>query len=243
MLDSLDTLIAFSLIMLVVSLLITICVQMIAAALNWRGQNLASGLSITLKVVCPALADKAEAMVNHVLRGPMLSDSTRFGGLKLWQTASAARPHEVFDAIHRIATDRHSTGSATPEEIAEFRAQAVQLLQALGVPPSAMQKGSAIVEETKQTINDLDSTVQAAIKDLPEAQKAIVCRTLSSYGNQLTAYATHITNHAVGEIEDAATAIDEAYKKFEYWYNIAQERAQAWFTTHARIAHGLICGN
>ena len=44
MLDSLDTLIAFVLIMLVVSLLITIVVQMCAALLNLRGWNLLMGL-------------------------------------------------------------------------------------------------------------------------------------------------------------------------------------------------------
>lgn len=43
MLDSLDTLIAFVLIMLVVSLLITIAVQMVSAALNLRGLNLLKG--------------------------------------------------------------------------------------------------------------------------------------------------------------------------------------------------------
>ena len=45
MLDSLDALIAFVLIMLVVSLLITIAVQMVSSALNLRGLNLAAGLT------------------------------------------------------------------------------------------------------------------------------------------------------------------------------------------------------
>ena len=47
MLDSLDTLIAFVLIMLGVSLLITIGVQMVSAAFNLRGLNLAQGLKRT----------------------------------------------------------------------------------------------------------------------------------------------------------------------------------------------------
>jgi hypothetical protein len=51
MLDSVDTLIAFVLIMLVVSLLITIAVQMVSAALNLRGVNLAQGLKMTFGVI------------------------------------------------------------------------------------------------------------------------------------------------------------------------------------------------
>ena len=59
MLDSLDTLIAFIVIMLVVSLLITIAVQMAAAVLNLRGFNLAQGLRRSFAVIVPTTIDSA----------------------------------------------------------------------------------------------------------------------------------------------------------------------------------------
>ena len=58
MLDSLDTLIAFVLIMLVVSLLITIVVQMCASTLNLRGQNLLSALENAFAAIAPSLPVK-----------------------------------------------------------------------------------------------------------------------------------------------------------------------------------------
>ena len=53
MLDSLDSLIAFVLIMLVVSRLIAIVVQMFSALFNLRGSNVLSGLGSTFAVIAP----------------------------------------------------------------------------------------------------------------------------------------------------------------------------------------------
>jgi len=49
MLQSLDTLIAFVVIMTVVSLFVTIIVQMVSAALSLRGKNLANALALTFR--------------------------------------------------------------------------------------------------------------------------------------------------------------------------------------------------
>ena len=68
MLDSLDTLIAFVLIMLVVSLLITIAVQMSAAVLNLRGWNLLVGLKNTFAVIAPDTQGKALSRYSVVNR-------------------------------------------------------------------------------------------------------------------------------------------------------------------------------
>jgi hypothetical protein len=75
MLDSLDTLIAFVLIMLGVSLLITIAVQMVSAAFNLRDLNLAQGLKRTFSVISPDSDKNAKELANFVLKGRFLSDS------------------------------------------------------------------------------------------------------------------------------------------------------------------------
>ena len=51
MLSTLDTVIAFAVIMTVLSLLITIIVQMVSAAFSLRGKNLANALALTLQTV------------------------------------------------------------------------------------------------------------------------------------------------------------------------------------------------
>ena len=105
MFDSLDSLIAFVLIMLVVSLLITIVVQMVSAALNLRGLNLAQGLKRTFAVIDPDSDQKAKELANFILKGRFLSDSflPSWGIFKLWRHTAAIRPEEIFDAIKRIA--------------------------------------------------------------------------------------------------------------------------------------------
>src|SRR4051812_36355205 len=115
MLDSLDTLIAFIVIMLVVSMLITICVQMFSALLNLRGKYLGQGLTHTFGTILPNLwnNDKAKTLACRILSGRLLSDSNvaqsesaddQRNGFR--RCATAVRPDEVFDALHRIATKR-----------------------------------------------------------------------------------------------------------------------------------------
>src|SRR5882672_10019010 len=111
MLDSLDTLIAFVLIMLVVSLLITIAVQMVSSALNLRGLNLAQGLKRTFAVIAPNGDQNAKKLANFVLKGRFLSDSflPNWGIFKLWRHAEGIPPKELFDAITRIAIGKDPT--------------------------------------------------------------------------------------------------------------------------------------
>jgi hypothetical protein len=103
MLESLDTLIAFVLIMLVVSLLITIVVQMAAAAFNLRGWNLLVGLKNTFAVIAPDTGEGMSryAVINHqtndqrkelaryLLKGGLLSDSFLPWWLTIWRHTSA----------------------------------------------------------------------------------------------------------------------------------------------------------
>jgi hypothetical protein len=144
MLDSLDTLIAFVLIMLVVSLLITIVVQMAAAVFNLRGWNLLVGLKNTFAVIAPDTGEGMSryAVVNHqtndqrrelaryLLKGGLLSDSFLPWWLTIWRHTSAIRPDELFDAIHRIAIGKEPA----PENLKD---NAQQLLVALGVDSQA----------------------------------------------------------------------------------------------------------
>ncbi|HYR57711.1 MAG TPA: hypothetical protein VEO95_03735, partial [Chthoniobacteraceae bacterium] len=76
MLDSLDTLIAFAVVMSILSLLVTIITQMISSALALRGTNLANALALTFQTVDPKIGEQAHALAEHILTDPLLSDST-----------------------------------------------------------------------------------------------------------------------------------------------------------------------
>ena len=79
MLNALDTVIAFAVIMTVLSLLITLVVQVVSATLSLRGKNLANALALTFQTIDPSIGKYAHSLAAQILRDPIFSDS-------IWQT-------------------------------------------------------------------------------------------------------------------------------------------------------------
>jgi hypothetical protein len=75
MLNTLDTVIAFAVIMTVLSLLITLVVQMVSATLSLRGKNLANALALTFQTIDPSIGKYAHSLAAQNLRDPIFSDS------------------------------------------------------------------------------------------------------------------------------------------------------------------------
>src|SRR5947208_16415507 len=74
MLTTIDTVIAFAVIMTVLSLLITLVVQMVSAAFSLRGKNLANALALTFQTMDPTIGKYAHSMAAQILRDPIFSD-------------------------------------------------------------------------------------------------------------------------------------------------------------------------
>ena len=111
-LQNLDTVIAFIVVLLGVSLLITVLTQMITSLLGLRGTNLKRGLVDLLKTVHPELADHAEAIARQVLEHPLVSDSAfaKSGTwltvkplLSRWRLASAVRVEELVGILQKLS--------------------------------------------------------------------------------------------------------------------------------------------
>src|SRR2546430_3214370 len=77
MLNTIDTVIAFAVIMTVLSLLITLGVQMVSATLSLRGKNLANALALTFQSIDPSIGKAAHQLAARILSDPVLSDSTQ----------------------------------------------------------------------------------------------------------------------------------------------------------------------
>src|SRR6266487_4030216 len=75
MLNTIDIAIAFAFIMTVLSLLITIIVQMVSAAFSLRGKNLANALALTFQTIDPNIGGYAHSLAAQILRDPIFSDS------------------------------------------------------------------------------------------------------------------------------------------------------------------------
>lgn len=123
MLGYLDTVIAFTVLMLGISLLITMLNQAVSALLAHRGANLAWGLGVLFEHIDPAafpnIAKNAPALAETVLSHPLVSDSmfstsprwasliAKFPGLlrmvRRWQFASAISPEDLAAILNHIA--------------------------------------------------------------------------------------------------------------------------------------------
>jgi hypothetical protein len=123
MLQHLDTFIAFAVVMVGVSLLITILTQMISAFFGLRGTNLKWGIEELLRTIDPDLGKHAGEIANKILHHPSISDSTfskfeerlprlewlteKIGGVERlvsrWRLASTIRPEEFLFSLRRLA--------------------------------------------------------------------------------------------------------------------------------------------
>lgn len=99
MLEHLDTMIGFAVVMLLLSLLITVIVQLVLNVFNLRAHNLVIGIRRTLELVDPALLPHAEAIAEKVLEHGAVSP----GGW--WPKATAIRFEELVTVLGVLATD------------------------------------------------------------------------------------------------------------------------------------------
>jgi len=123
MLQHLDTFIAFAVVMVGVSLLITILTQMTSAFFGLRGTNLKWGIEEMLRMIDPVLDKHAGEIANKILLHPSISDSTfskfekrlprlawlaqKFGWIDRmvfqWRLASTIRPEEFLVSLRTMA--------------------------------------------------------------------------------------------------------------------------------------------
>src|SRR5262249_14271501 len=118
-LDRLDTVIAFAVVMLAVSLIITIATQIISATLALRGSNLLWGLKTILNDM-GIHSQEVDRIAREALTHTTISDSifAWFKGRKLdyvtrrWRLATVIRPEELSRVLATIAANPTAFGVA-----------------------------------------------------------------------------------------------------------------------------------
>jgi hypothetical protein len=148
MLNTLDTIIAFAVIMTVLSLLITIIVQMVSAALSLRGKNLANALALTFQTIDPNLQEQAHSLANQILRDPIFSDS-------IWRAKKRLlRGNTATHAQAKVERAEKDLQLATEKLAAVKPADAAATEQAIAARDQA-QSGLKIA---KQALEDAEKT-------------------------------------------------------------------------------------
>jgi hypothetical protein len=227
MLSSLDTVIAFAVIMTVLCLVITMLVQMISAALALRGKNLANALSLTFQTIDPRIAEHAHALTEQILKDPIFSGSLfapkgreRIGDavaapprMKPWtfrslggmRLGSAIRPGEVYRVLHEISqlTEAEAALRGIPQILAE---KSTALLNALQRPD----------QPAEESMMKLRAIHDVAARFVSDGEKKAIVDSVSNLG---------------ATVERATT---QAYDRFQRYFGSAQDRAQQWFQVHMR---------
>ncbi len=162
MLAYLDTLIGFSVVMLLVSLLITLLTQMVSALVNHRGSNLRWGLKTLFEHIDPAafpkLVANASGLAHEILRHPLISDSwlSNLGPVKRllevrfvktvlgrFQLASAIRTVELTNVLRQLAASSVQPGVLKDLAAADWTALQGEITRLLDAPNPAADREMA----------------------------------------------------------------------------------------------------
>lgn len=196
MLQYLDTIIAFTVIMLGVSLLITILTQMISALLGYRGTNLLWGLKTLLGTVEPQLEVKADTLARNILESPIISDSI-FSHLKnvpligkltqRWRFASTITAEELAGRLKDLADSMQKNDATTatliktvldkPDPEATRKVQMIQTVLGGVVSHYAVQLDKAIQQ--------LGATVQTSIGKIEACFDVVIKRASQRFATQM----------------------------------------------------------
>jgi hypothetical protein len=219
MLVYLDTLIGFSIVMLLISLLITILTQMVSALVNHRGSNLRWGLKTLFEHIDPGLyprlAANANRLAHEVLKHSLISDSW-FSDLKAvrwlldipvlkqilgrFQLASAIRPTELTNILRQIAASPAQPGVLKDLAAADWAALQAEITALSGAPNPAA---------------DREMTQAAGVA--ASAVKAIAGQA------------------ATPLLPDSVSAIRGTAGKLEAWFGSMMDRVAQKFTTYMRL--------
>jgi hypothetical protein len=305
MLNQLDTLIGFVVVMSIVSLLIMVATQAVSSSLGLRGKNLADGLEVLFHKIEPAIdRGSCRHLIDEILTSPVISDSVlsvkKADGffvkyvpfvreLRLrWMRATAVRPDELFDMIKEKARTPLAT---SVDLLSDMETQLANL------PAALVQNDPAKADQVAKARDAVHSAITAieshaayasGLNGLP-APQAPVPESLAAACDAFTAAVGPVAGHSENA-SDAAKAFTKAWTQFESdakrraalasavaansiskvlvasaaaaaaaaaqaaatagnleteikaeaaqfekWFNSAQDRAQQWFTMHARI--------
>ncbi|HEY0791332.1 MAG TPA: hypothetical protein VGD78_09750 [Chthoniobacterales bacterium] len=205
MLKSLDTLIGLAVVMTVMSLLVTVITQMISALLGLRGRNLADALVILFHQLDPDLKKTGGTVARRLAHAVLTHPMISDSTLSMCKK----RPlwWKLASAIRPTELEQVLT------DLAEGTAEAVT--------PEA--RG----EEVKDTARRVLNRVQTA----REASAAA----LASLNPEAARLVSRAEENATAAFDRTRISAGRKVDQFEKLFGSVQDRAQQWFTMHARV--------
>jgi hypothetical protein len=222
MLEHLDTTIAFSVVLLLLSLMITALVQMVVTLSGLRGRNLFWGVERLLRQVDPKLGPHAREVADRLLRHPAITHT--------WLSrAVAIRPEELVRLLRDLA---HPQAVAGQPQIDPWYRQVLRKVVPGGLRellarffPHPMKGLSPVAQQALATLLPAPGGDAAA----PNAtQLAAVAAAL----RQALPEQAAIVDATVRRVEAEA---DELARRVDTWFDSLMDRTSERFKLHTRF--------
>ncbi len=193
MLQYLDTIIAFAVIMLGISLLITILTQMISAFLGYRGTNLLWGLKTLLGTIEPKLETQAETLAKEVLQAPLISDSifSKFTDIPLigklmqrWKLPSAITADEFARRLGELVNSKDvDTAGLIKSALRGLDPEATRKVQMVQTALAGL--GSNYTVQIDKAVHQLGASMQASIGKIEAGFDVVMKRVSQRFTTQM----------------------------------------------------------
>src|SRR5215831_5852220 len=258
MLNTLDTVIAFAVIMTVLSLLITLVVQMVSATLSLRGKNLANALALTFQTIDPIISD---SLWQKKTRRSLDENAQKFiAAQRKLRDARLRRPDDPnrAEAISQASSEVNTTKAAvtTPDVIPNREKPwgfwtvpwggSMEIATAIrpGEIYRVLQELREMSPEEAQLLNipkELTDKAQGLIAalhrvDLPAIESRLKLQDIAAVAKIFAPEQQKAVVDTLGSfgatVERATT---QAYDRFQRWFGSAQDRAEQWFQIHVRM--------
>jgi hypothetical protein len=238
LLQALDVLIGFTLVMLILSMAVTMITQYISGALlNMRGTSLRQGISRLLALMDEGLKlREAWHITDHILRNPLI------GGARLLRPG-----HDLATVVHREELTRLIIDFAIPDDMEKAAAQEAAKARSLyGRLRTAMDfiltlgKPGKAVERRLKRIRDLRSALQESLKrnGIPDPRE-----TLTKVRERLLKLEKErpdLSNSARLNMALLEQADSEYLSKFNSWFDQSVDRVSNLFTKRVWIVTAFV---
>lgn len=188
-LERLDTVIAFAVVMLGASLLITILTQMAATFFGYRGTNLKWGLKTLLEATDSRLKGQAETLAEQILTHPLISDSwfSRHPNwilVRRWKLATAIRFDEFLGMTQQIAAG--GTAPVLGQVLQKVDPQAASKIQALASTLQGLAPAQAA--QADQLVQQIAATAQRSVGQMESWFQGMMDRAAQRFAVQMRAW-------------------------------------------------------
>jgi hypothetical protein len=237
MLEKLDTLIAFAVVMLGVSLIITILTQIISTFLGLRGSNLLWGIETLFDKLAPALKEKGLApldLAKEILKDKSISDSTFSRAGEMWLIGGLVAWLSTFWPGSRLIPRWRYATAMRAEELVRVLNDKIFSLKATGEKAQADQ-ADILIELLKARDPETDRRLEMLNDALREIKLPAAAPATADPDSPSAAKGPNYAVQVDKILQQVTDAAQRSMGKLDTYFNSAMDRVAQRFAVQIRV--------